>query len=366
MSSKLYAKDQAVGFTNRIERVAIAGVRLTILAPLNSLLTLRLKATGTLATHIISHVLSLPNPPTITALVRPSSTHPLPASVIRREVDYASAASLTAALHSQQFLIICLAATAPPSTNVLLIRAAASACVSYVMPNAFGYDLANEELCRDTWHAMLAKQDIALLEEVGVSWVAMVCGLWYEYSMAMGEEWFGFDFANKRLTLFDDGTTRVNVTTWEQCGRAVAGLLALRELPDDEHDKAPSLGSFRNKPLYVSSFLVSQRDMFASWKRVSGEKDEEWTISHEGSMKRYQRGVKEMEGGSMSGRATAMFSRGWYENGDGNYEERYGLANGVLGLPKEDLDDATKRAKAMVEEGYREEKMRAVAAAMGI
>jgi hypothetical protein len=89
---------------------------------------------------------------------------------------------------------------------------------------------------------------------------------------------------------YDDGNTKINASTWEQCRRAVAALLSLKELTEDENDQNPTVSSWRNKPLYISSFLLSQKDMFERWKRVTGDKDEDWTIDYEPTGERYKRG----------------------------------------------------------------------------
>jgi hypothetical protein len=317
------------------------------------------QGTGVIGSHLVQALLNGGGRHTITSLTRLDSTTPLPARVIPARVDYSDEESLVTALRGQQFLVVALAVSVPEGTNSRLIRAAARAGVAYVLPNYFGHDVANEALCRETLHPVRSLADIAEIETLGTSgWVAMVCGLWYEYSLAMGPAWFGFDFKQRKLTYFDDGETKINVTTWEQCGRALAALVSLKELPDDEDDKSPTVSMWRNKGLYVSSFLVSQRDMFESWKRVSGERDEDWTFEYEGSAERYQRGLAEMQKGSVMGGAIAMFARCWYPNGDGNYEDGHGLDNDVLGLPREDLDECTRVAKGMIEKGYAAERAR--------
>ncbi len=122
----------------------------------------------------------------------------------------------------------------------------------------------------------------AEIEPTGVSsWIALVYSLWYEYSLVSGPEWLGFDFREKMLTFYDDGKPNINVSTWEQCERAVAALLSLKELPEDENDQSPTVSSWCNKPPYIFSFLLSSKNMFKSWKRVTENKDEEWTIDYE-------------------------------------------------------------------------------------
>ncbi|KAL5390502.1 hypothetical protein PMIN04_004467 [Paraphaeosphaeria minitans] len=96
---------------------------------------------------------------------------------------------------------------------------------------------------------------------------------------------------------------------------------------------------WKNEALYVSSFLVSQRDMLDSVHKVLrrlGQKMEYYVRALERA--RY---------------AQAMYTQVFYQNGDGNYEAAQGLANERLGLPKEDLDAVTKWAvKKKLNDGF--------------
>lgn len=183
------------------------------------------------------------------------------------------------------------------------------------------------------------------IESLGVSkWIALSCGFWYEFSLGGTEDRYGFDFHNRSLVLFDDGNTKINTSTWAQCGRAVASFLSLKLLPEDEGDKSPAIDKWANGAFYASSFLVSQRDMFESAKRVTGTTDADWTISHEDSGERYKKAVQDLQKGDMKGFVRLLYTRVFFPNGDGDYESSRGLQNDVLGLPKEDLDEATKEA----------------------
>lgn len=193
---------------------------------------------------------------------------------------------------------------------------------------------------------------IEAAEEFGVSWIAMVCSFWHEYSIAQGPPWYGFDFKNKKMTFYDDGKTRINTTTWLQCGRAMTVLLSFKELPDDENDTSPTVSRWRNKPLWISSFFVSQREMLDSIQRVSGQTDADWTIEYEPSADRWKRGMESLKNGDRSGMATAMYARTFYPNGDGDIQSKGQLDNEVLGLPKEDMVEASRRAVELIESGY--------------
>ena len=288
----------------------------------------------------------------MTALVRSDSKSTLPKGVKVAQINYDDENSLEAALKGQEFLIITLAVRAPPETHSKLVKAAAAAGVPYIMPNIYGFDIFNKKLAEDTLYGS-SLEKYSEVESLGVSsYIVMCCGFWYEWSLALPQPWFGFDIKARKVTFYDDGKTRISTSTWDQCGRALAGLLSLKEIPDDANDKSPTVSQWKNKPLYISSFLVSQRDMLDSLNRVLGTTDKDWEIDYESTAERYKNGLAEMQKGQMVGLAKAMYSRVFYPNGDGDFETSRGLDNDLIGLPKDDLDEATKRAVQMNEDGF--------------
>lgn len=162
----------------------------------------------------------------------------------------------------------------------------------------------------------------------------------------MGEAWFGFDIKARKATFFDDGNTKITSSSWDQCGRAVAGLLSL-----PVSGASPSVSDWKNNALYIQSYRISQRDILDSLNRVLGSTDKDWTITNEPTPDRYKRGLAELQGGALTGLATAMYSRAFYPNGDGDISGK-GLANDKLGLHEEDIDEATKRTIEMDESGW--------------
>ncbi|TFB00409.1 hypothetical protein CCMA1212_007772 [Trichoderma ghanense] len=337
-----YAKDQPAGFTNRIENVAIVG------------------AGGQVGKHIAEELLKT-GKHTVTAITRVGSGSALPKGVKVAQVDYDDEETIVDALQGQQFLFISLAVTAPKDAQAKLIAAAGKADVPWVMPNSYGADYANKAMLADIMTQAGTEAGVAAAEKAGLSWIYMSCSFWYEYSLSMGHAWYGFEIPERKVTFYDDGKTRINTSTWRQCGRAAAQLLSLKELPDDENDQSPTISQWRNKPLYISSFLISQRDMLDSLNRVLGTTDADWQIGYEPSDVRYKRGLELFKGGNMLGFGMAMYSRAFYPNGDGNYEAKYGLANKALGLPEEDLDEATKLAVEMAEAGFAAKRFQAIA-----
>ena len=84
--------------------------------------------------------------------------------------------------------------------------------------------------------------------------------------------------------------------------------------------------------------------MLASAVRVTDTQETEWTVTKEPARERYTNGIKEIQEGKRMGYAKMMYTRVFYPDGCGDVEHTKGTINGLLGLPKEDLDEATKVA----------------------
>ena len=301
------------------------------------------EAGGQVGKHIAEQLLETGNF-IVTAITRLSSTSKLPEGVKVARVDYSGddATALVETLEGQQALIVTMAVMAPPDTISRLVRAAAKANVAYVLPNWFGHDAANYALCNDSWLSPARDKHLAEIKDLGVSsYLLLCCNFWYEFSLAGGLDRFGFNFQKRSFIWFDGGDVAFNVTTWPQVSRAVAHLLSLKELPDDENDESPTLSQFRKRCVYVASFRLTQREMFESVKRVTKTTDADWTISHESSRQRWEDGTAALKQGNFGAFTKMLYSRMYFPDGGGNIQSSRGLHNKLLGLPTEDLDEWT-------------------------
>ncbi|KAF2798872.1 putative oxidoreductase CipA [Melanomma pulvis-pyrius CBS 109.77] len=317
-----YASKQPAGFKNRIENIAIVG------------------AGGQVGKFVVAALLAK-NTFKVTAISRSGSTNQPAPGVHIASVNYDDPSTIVEALKGQDVLIITMSVHAPPGQSETLIRAAATAGVPWVLPNEFGGDGTNKQLGRDAIIGPAKEKDRDLIEELGKSsWVSIACSFWYEYSLA-GPGSYGIDIAKREVVFFDEGTQKINTSTWPQTGRGVAEVLSLPILPEDEKDTSTTLSNYRNRYVYISSFALSQRDMFASVKRVTGTTDADWNISSVPSKQRYEDSIKKMQQGDRIGFVHAMYTRHFYPEDSGLYEAKHGLDNEKLGLPKEDLDEFT-------------------------
>ncbi|GAM85456.1 hypothetical protein ANO11243_034630 [Dothideomycetidae sp. 11243] len=304
------------------------------------------KAGGTIGTHIAT-ALSKTGRHTVTAISRKNSNNSFPSGILVARVDYEDESTLVDALKGQHFLVITMAPTAPRDTHSKLIQAAAKAGVPYVIPNWFAGDIDDVKFGQDTMLGSVAKSQRDEIEGLGMHWIAICCGFWYDYSLAGGANRFGFDFDKRSLIVYDDGNTEISTTTLSQVGVAVAKLLSLKEFPDDTDDKSLALSSFSNKALYVKSFVLSQNDMFESVKRVSGTTSADWMVTSEATKQRYEDGLAQVKHGDMVGFSKMLYARGFYPDRPSDLSSK--AQNELLGLPAEDLDAATRSGIELVQ-----------------
>jgi hypothetical protein len=299
------------------------------------------QGSGTMGSHILHSLLSSPTKHSITILSRLESSATFPSDIKVAKVDYSSPASITSALQNIDFLIITLVATAPADLHPRIVHAAAAAGVKYIMPNYFGYALSGTTAQRHSDPILDGfERFVNDVRDAGVTFIALACGFWYEWSLGMGQEWYGFDIKNRKVTMYGDGLKKINTSTWGLCGDAVAAIL--------EGD----LEKWANRAVHVSSFLVSQRDMLDSLHRVLGTSDKDWEIKYQGVEERFEEGIKELQAGDRRGFAKAMYAKSFYPDGRGDFETELGLDNGKLDLKAEGLDEATKRTVKLVDAGF--------------
>ena len=121
-------------------------------------------------------------------------------------------------------------------------------------------------------------------------------------------------------------------------GRAVAALLSLPVTKPSPDYTGKTLEDYRNKIIHISSFKISQRDMFTSLLRVTGTPESDWTISYQPSKERYEQAAEDVKKGDFQAFGRMMYARGFFSGDECPLDfDQYGeLDNEVLGLVEED------------------------------
>ncbi|RMZ25628.1 hypothetical protein D0859_10318 [Hortaea werneckii] len=280
----------------------------------------------------------------ITALTRKGSKSNIPKGLHIAEIDYEDPSTIVEALKGHDALVITLGGAAPPDLQSKLIQAAAEAEVHWILPNEWSPDTAHEALLKDVPIFAPKANAREEIERTGgkCSYISVVTGFWYEWSLAIPAA-YGCDFINRTFTFFDDGEIKTSMSTWPQVGRTVARLLSLPLSPESD-EKGECLEALKNNVVYVRSFTISQKDMFASALRATGTQESDWQIKYEPAQERFAAGLEAMKAGDRLGFAKMLYSRIFFSDGVGNFEASKGTVNEMLNLPEEDLDEASRVA----------------------
>ena len=269
---------------------------------------------------------------TVTAIQRNESTNTFPPQVVVRKGSLTDELFLVEALKGQDVLLVILPI---PHMDLgdLLIRAAAKAGVSYILPTEFGVDTPEVENEHSMMPPKMARR--RLIEELGVSsWIAVIVNFWLDANVQSGL--WGIDVKGRRAEIFEGAEARISTTTVSRSAEGIAVLLSLPE---------PKLAQYQNKSYYYSSFELSQLDIFEAVKRATGTTDADWAITKKDAAKIVEESEPKILAGDWYAewyRLFVMFFQGIpgsnFENKVVDFREN--------GLPTEDLDDVIKRAMA--------------------
>ncbi|KAI0548528.1 hypothetical protein F4679DRAFT_310942 [Xylaria curta] len=143
-------------------------------------------ASGTIGAPILSALLAAGHKATV--LTRPTSTAKFPSGVTVHAGDYSDEDFVVNSLEGQDVLILALAFTAYDA-QIPLIKAAAKAGVSYIVPCEFGSDPVHPKLNAEIQMMNMKAPFRKLIEELGVSsWIGVVNNPWVEFCISQGRK----------------------------------------------------------------------------------------------------------------------------------------------------------------------------------
>ncbi|KAK4546581.1 hypothetical protein LTR36_001798 [Oleoguttula mirabilis] len=282
-------------------------------------------ASGNLGSKVLSALLRQ-DKHAITVITRPNSSAKFPASVKVHKAEYRDAGSLESAFKGQDIVVLMLA-FAGIADETKIIEAAARAGVKWVIPSQYGAPQTPSMVDA----VPLLKGKIILNQKIvslGMKYVGVVTNCWIDYSIQHGV--FGIDVAARKATLYMDSVS-FNTTSSAQIGAGIASFLAL---PTDVIEK-----QFANGSLYLSSFSLTQPQVFEAMLRVTGTTEKDWEVERKTCQDRLDVGRKKLEAGDVSGTFDLLYSMTYLE---GDYSSR--LHNELLGLGQEDLDEVVEEA----------------------
>lgn len=138
-----------------------------------------------------------------------------------------------------------------------------------------------------------------------------------------------FDISTRTATIWDGGDKSFTLTNEKQLGRSVISVL--------EHPRETS-----NQYLYVASVETTQNEIVTALEKVTGAR---WTIKSTTTDEQVSAAIEKLTAGDFSG-AFALVRATCFGNTPGlcaNYLKEQKLANDMLGLEMESVEDTIRR-----------------------
>ena len=287
---------------------------------------------GTIGSRTVAALLSK-DIHTVTAISRTDSSATFPPKVIVKKGSYDDEDFLVSALKGQDVLILQFGHQAMHLQNPL-IQAAAKAGVKYILPVEFGSDPYATKLVES--NPMLAQkaERRQLVEDLGVgSWIAVVNNPWFDWSLGQGN--WGIDIKNRKATIYGEGNTKLNTANLQRTADGTATLLSL---PEEE------LAAFKNKPFYVTSLYVTQREILEAVQRATNTTDADWEIKSRDFDEVAKESDEEVKKGNFMAMIPKFYSSHFREGWGGDFNQK--VDSTKLGLEMENIDEVVKRVVA--------------------
>ncbi len=133
----------------------------------------------------------------------------------------------------------------------------------------------------------------------------------------------------RQATLYDQGTTRFDVTNIATVGKSVSGILSAAD-------------KFQNERIYISGVAVTQLEIFEEMKRATATNDNDWDVSHRTAESLRDEGFAKIAKNDFSG-ILDVIGASLFQEGTGSYYSGFEtLANEQLGV-KDDLSKTVKK-----------------------
>ena len=178
-------------------------------------------------------------------------------------MDYTSLESLTAALQGIDALVSTVSGTAIESQTTL-IDAAVAAGVKRFIPSEYGNCTTNPKLESFPVYSSMTKirQYVQEKAKAGkIIWTVLACGGFLDFLFARP---ILFDFANHKVTLYDEGDNRMSSTSLPNIGKAIAGILK-------------NSAATKNRIVRTSEIILTQNKILKIAQAL--RPDIEWEIS---------------------------------------------------------------------------------------
>jgi uncharacterized protein YbjT (DUF2867 family) len=263
---------------------------------------------------------------TVSVLSRKESSSTFPAGIKVVKAEY-TPEGLKEAFKGQD-AVVSMVGSMVIEEQLKIADAALAAGVKWFFPSEFGSDLTNPEVVKEVPIFGGKVQVVKHLQESQdkMHWTAVINGAFYDWCLQVG--FLDIDVPNKKAMLYDGGNSRFGTTTLASVGKTIVGAL-----------KHPA--ETTNRYIYVASFVTTQNEVLATVEKQLGTKFE---VTHISSADVLKSSRAKLDQGDFSAIAPLIKASLYSGRNLGDYPANHKLANEVLGLPKETLEEETQKA----------------------
>ncbi|KAM0542851.1 hypothetical protein ACHAPJ_012574 [Fusarium lateritium] len=264
----------------------------------------------------------------ITVLARKESTTTFAKEVNVRKTDF-SESDLIDALRGQDAVISTLGVEGFGEQQKV-VDAAVQAGVRRFLPSEFSSSSEDPAVLQLMPLFEQKKNLVEYLkskENDGLTWTGLATGLLFDWGLANG--FLGYDLEKRTAMIWDDGNKKFTLINQKQLARAVVSIL--------EHPQETA-----NCYLCVYSVETTQNEILAALEEATGTK---WTVNSTSTDEQITEAREKLGAGDFSGGFTLVRAT-TYSNVPGlraNYPEERNLANEILGLEVESVQETVKR-----------------------
>jgi hypothetical protein len=265
----------------------------------------------------------------LSVLTRKSSKSTFPANIkVHTLDDDYPISQLVEAFAGQDALVSALPGR-PYTVHLRIIDAAIQAGVKRFIPSEYG-----NNTCAAASEFVPLYEDkakvIAYLkskESTGLTWTAVHSGQFFDWGLESG--WLDYDLKNKKVTIYDSGNKAWSTSTLGTASAAVAKVLLKPE-------------ETKNRPVFVASFTLSQRQLLAALEKASGST---WQVENMTSEEAVTKAKELGKQDKSEGLKLLVLQLLYADDADrgADFEKDDLLDNKLLELPTEDLTEVVER-----------------------
>ncbi|CAE6372143.1 unnamed protein product [Rhizoctonia solani] len=171
-------------------------------------------------------------------------------------VSYDDESSLVKALQGVDVLVSTVGASVVLSTQLPLIKAAKTAGVKLFFPSGYGSPFEGSSIPSPL--IMSEKKVIAAAREAGLPFAALYNGGFPDYCLIPP---FGYNFAERKVTVWGDGNAKSSWTTVHSVGDWLANVL-----------KTVPISQLENKDLLIQGNVATANEVIKLWEQKHNDK----------------------------------------------------------------------------------------------